>query len=78
MCDYSSTFVILKAHLGQDRLMEQWDSYGEPGLYGAFYTHTKPPASHAEPDWDRRVNRLVSVTYALQRRSRSSYNKLYR
>eukprot|EP01047_Picozoa_sp_COSAG01_P006791 COSAG01_NODE_249_length_20357_cov_3.458171_29_plen_112_part_00 len=26
------------------RNMEQRDSRGELGLYGAFYTHTKPPA----------------------------------
>eukprot|EP01047_Picozoa_sp_COSAG01_P139237 COSAG01_NODE_69997_length_259_cov_34.543750_1_plen_40_part_10 len=33
--------------------MEQRDSKGELGLYGAFYTHTKPPASRAEPNRDR-------------------------
>ena len=40
--------------LGQAHNYGTTDSQWELGLYGAFYTHTKPPASRAEPNRDRR------------------------
>ena len=35
--------------------MEHQDSHGELGLYGAFYTHTKPPAGRADPNRESAV-----------------------
>ena len=52
--------------------MELRDSRGELGLYRAFYTHTKPPASRAEPNRDRRMAGDVSFQRSYVRRSRSS------
>ena len=52
--------------------MEQWDSMRGTRALWSLYTHTKPPASRAEPNRDRLLAGGVSFQRSYVRRSRSS------